>query len=248
MFISIIRILILKNPKQTSHIFLSLDKFGERHTIQTVNAGHLKWSHNCEIQEETSSSYASWVVSLVTITAYCFYRIEDWENILQIVSHKQRLFLIVLTAFHSHTRGFPGGHSGKECLPMQEMHVWSLGEEDPWGKKRQPTPVFLLENPMERRAWRAIVRGVPNSWTWVSDWKVSRDTFFFSNSSSSIDFYLVKLPPAFSWNLYFSTEVWKIRYKEYPHHTHTVITASLGCFLTSCSLRVVLTLLHIWVF
>ena len=52
-------------------------------------------------------------MSLVTIITYCFYRIEDWENILQIVSHKQRLFLIVLTAFHSHTRGFPGGTAVK---------------------------------------------------------------------------------------------------------------------------------------
>ena len=216
-FIYFIRILILKNPKKTSHIFLSLDKFGERHTIQTVYTGHLKWSDNCEIQEEASYSYAFWVVSLVTIITYCFNRIEDWENILQIVSHKQRLFLIVLTAFHSHTRGFPGDTAVKNLPANAEDAGLIPGWGSPWRKKWQPTPVFLLENPMDRRAWRAIVLGVPKSWTWLSDWNVSRDTFFFSNSSSSIDLYLVKLPPAFSWNLYFSQKSEKYAIRSTPN-------------------------------
>ena len=36
--------------------------------------------------------------------------------------------------------------SGKRiCLPMQEMWVQFLGQEDPWSRKWQPTLVFLLE-------------------------------------------------------------------------------------------------------
>ena len=34
--------------------------------------------------------------------------------------------------------------------------------------KWQPTPVFL-QNPMDRRAWRANIRGVAKSWTQLSD-------------------------------------------------------------------------------
>ena len=30
----------------------------------------------------------------------------------------------------------------------------------PWRRKWQPTPVFLLENPMDRGAWQAIIHGV----------------------------------------------------------------------------------------
>ena len=30
----------------------------------------------------------------------------------------------------------------------------------PWRRKWQPTPVFLMENPMDRGAWLAIVHGV----------------------------------------------------------------------------------------
>ena len=37
----------------------------------------------------------------------------------------------------------------------------------PWGRKWQPTPVFLPENPMDRRAWRATVHKVTKSQTWL---------------------------------------------------------------------------------
>jgi len=37
----------------------------------------------------------------------------------------------------------------------------------------QPTPVFFLENPMDRRAWWATVHGVAESWTQLSE-KVQR--------------------------------------------------------------------------
>ena len=30
----------------------------------------------------------------------------------------------------------------------------------PWKRKWQPAPVFFLENPMDRGAWQATVRGV----------------------------------------------------------------------------------------
>ena len=46
---------------------------------------------------------------------------------------------------------------------------------DPWVRKilwrrtRQPTPVFLLENPTERGAWQAIVHGTAKSWTQLSN-------------------------------------------------------------------------------
>ena len=37
---------------------------------------------------------------------------------------------------------------------MQEMRVPSLVWEDPLEKEMQPTPVFLLGNPMDRGAWQ----------------------------------------------------------------------------------------------
>ena len=39
----------------------------------------------------------------------------------------------------------------------------------PGGRKQQPTPVFLPENPMSRGAWQATVHGVTKSQTRMSD-------------------------------------------------------------------------------
>ena len=41
-----------------------------------------------------------------------------------------------------------------------EIQVRSLGGNIPWRSKWQPTPVFLLGNPIDRGAWWAIVHGV----------------------------------------------------------------------------------------
>ena len=52
----------------------------------------------------------------------------------------------------------------KNLPVMQETQVWSLGWEDPWRRKWQPTPVFLPGNFMDRGPWRATVRGVAEQW------------------------------------------------------------------------------------
>ena len=49
------------------------------------------------------------------------------------------------------------------------MQVQSLGWEDPWRRKWQPTPVFLSEKSMDRGTWRAIVHEVTKSWTQLSN-------------------------------------------------------------------------------
>ena len=73
-------------------------------------------------------------------------------------------------------RGFPGGSDDRESschCERSRFHLW-VGQI-PWRKARQPTPVFLQENPMDRAAWRATVHGVTKSWTrlkWVSTHKV----------------------------------------------------------------------------
>ena len=48
------------------------------------------------------------------------------------------------------------------------MRAQSLGWEDPL-EKEMATCSGSLENPMDRRAWLAIVLGVAKSWTQLSD-------------------------------------------------------------------------------
>ena len=65
------------------------------------------------------------------------------------------------------SKHFTGGASGKESTCQCRRHKrcgfnpWV--RKIPWRRKWQPTPVFLLENPMDRGAWRATVCGVTES-------------------------------------------------------------------------------------
>ena len=40
----------------------------------------------------------------------------------------------------------------------------------PWSRKQQTTPVFFLENSMDKEAWQATVHEITESQTWLSDW------------------------------------------------------------------------------
>ena len=48
---------------------------------------------------------------------------------------------------------------------LQETWVQSIGQEAPMEKKWLPTPIFCLENPMDRGVWSAAVHRVTMSWT-----------------------------------------------------------------------------------
>ena len=69
----------------------------------------------------------------------------------------------------SQTQGFPSDASGKEpacqCRRRERHEFDRWVGKMPWRRAWQPTPVFLLENPMDRGAWWATVHGVAKSWT-----------------------------------------------------------------------------------
>ena len=74
-----------------------------------------------------------------------------------------------LKGFHN-PWGFPGGSDGKEsaCNAEDLNSVPELGrslEEE----TSNPLQYSCLENCIDRGAWRAIVHGVPKSWTQLSD-------------------------------------------------------------------------------
>ena len=58
----------------------------------------------------------------------------------------------------------------KHLPAMRETWVWSLGWEDPLEKEMTTYKQYSwLENPMDRGAWWATVRGVAKSWTRLSN-------------------------------------------------------------------------------
>ena len=66
--------------------------------------------------------------------------------------------------------GFTDGSVSEE-LACTAAHTAGLiwVRKIPWRRKRQPTPVFLVENYMDRGAWWATVHGVAKSWRKLSD-------------------------------------------------------------------------------
>ena len=58
----------------------------------------------------------------------------------------------------------------KNLPAVQEMQVGSWVGKIPWRRALQPTPVFLVGNPMDRGAWQATVHGVTKDRTQLSDW------------------------------------------------------------------------------
>ena len=51
------------------------------------------------------------------------------------------------------------------CLQCRRLGFDPWVGKIPWRREWQPTPVFLLENPMDRRAWQATVHEVAKGWT-----------------------------------------------------------------------------------
>ena len=79
--------------------------------------------------------------------------------------YKYKLIYVYL-CIYIYIWGLPWWLSVENCLPMQETQetwVQFLGLEDPLEKEGQPTPVFLLENSMDRGAWLPITHGVTKS-------------------------------------------------------------------------------------
>ena len=70
--------------------------------------------------------------------------------------------------------GFPGGSRQRICLPVQEtqeMHVQSLGQEDPLEEEMAThSSILAWENPMDRGACWDMFRGVTKSRTQLSVW------------------------------------------------------------------------------
>ena len=69
----------------------------------------------------------------------------------------------------------------KNMPAVQEIWVDPWVRKIPWRGEWLPTPVFLLEHPMDRGAWQATVHGVIKSQT-----RLSNENFHFSHTGTQI--------------------------------------------------------------
>ena len=90
---------------------------------------------------------------MVLVHASCYNKITDWVAQTASIYFLQFRELEVqdqgaslLDSGDAISMGFPGGSAVKNPPAMQETHetwVRLLGQEDPWRRKWQPTPVLL---------------------------------------------------------------------------------------------------------
>ena len=57
----------------------------------------------------------------------------------------------------------------EKCLQCERPGLNPWVGKIPWRRKWQSTPVYCLENPMDRGAWKTTVHGVAKSWTRLSN-------------------------------------------------------------------------------
>ena len=65
-------------------------------------------------------------------------------------------------------RWLSGKQSACQCRRSKRLGFDPWLRKNPFWRKWQPIPVFLLENSMDREAWRTIVHGVAKSWLRLS--------------------------------------------------------------------------------
>ena len=89
--------------------------------------------------------------------------------------------------FGNYRMGFPGGSVVKNLPANAGNAGWIPGLERSPGKGNvNPTPVFCLENPMDRGAWRATVHGITKSRTRLSDFH-----FHFFTTKATCHYYIL---------------------------------------------------------
>ena len=83
----------------------------------------------------------------------------------------------------SHTVGAPGGSDAEEsaCWAGDLGSIPGSGRS-PGGGNGKPLQYSCLENPLDRGAWWAPVRGVTKSWTQLSNFTL---TFFIHNPTAA---------------------------------------------------------------
>ena len=85
----------------------------------------------------------------------------------------------------------------KNLPEMQATSVWSLGQEDHLKKgKGYPLQYSCIENPKDRRTWRAIVHGVSKSQTWLFNTSIIPEVQSLGHNGSST-FYFLRLHTVF---------------------------------------------------
>ena len=78
------------------------------------------------------------------------------------------VLLVSSEVCNAYSSGFPDGSVvAWQCRRHKRRGFDPWARKIPWNRKWQPTQYSCLGNPMDRRAWWAIVHGITKSRTWL---------------------------------------------------------------------------------
>ena len=148
----------------------------------TVLGSSCKWNQTvfigtyCILVEKEMATYSSilawripWTEELGGLQSMGSQRVgHDWANTHSLTVYWNSFFKVNLI----YTMGLPRWLSGKKsncrCKSFRRHGFDPWVRKILWRRKWQPTPVFLLDNSMDRGAWGTTAHGVPKSWTQLS--------------------------------------------------------------------------------
>ena len=101
--------------------------------------------------------------------------------VIQVIVKGYLNMVLIGIALVTNDRGFPGGSVVKNPPAKQETRVQSLGGEDPWRRKWQPTSVFLPgQSHGQKEPGGLQSMGLPRSRSCLSDKTTTNTTKDFS--------------------------------------------------------------------
>ena len=88
---------------------------------------------------------------------------------LSILEYCTCMHLFISLRFYHFYHGIPRWLSGKESACQCRRYRFNpWGNKIPWRRNSNPFQYYYWENPTDREVWRATVRGVTKSQTWLS--------------------------------------------------------------------------------
>ena len=101
---------------------------------------------------ESSIAWGNLLIYQILFTSFPLKKKQKKQNELHswcILQSGYAFYILLLKVWSG-----PGGSVVKNPPAMRETWVWTLGQEDPWRRKWQPTPVFLSGI---SHGWRSLV-------------------------------------------------------------------------------------------
>ena len=137
-------------------------------------------------------------------------QLSDWAHT-QLINICNHLPSLTIWQCLPYPQGFPSVASGEEpagqCRRCKRSEFNPWVRKIPWRRAWPPSPVLLLENPMDRGTWQATVHGTVKSQTWLKWLSMQTGLILITHSHTHTHTHTCSLRALYSW-------IWPTVFKE----------------------------------